>query len=257
METIPPVQVSPSAPAPVMSLAGRLSNVIAAPGEAFDHIIRSGGSVTHWLVPALLITLVGWIGSALLLTQPAFQQQLTDLAAKPIEKQVQAGKMPKEAAETAIKVAGMVTKAGMFVGAPVAALAQPFWWGLILWLVGAKKFKGGFTYMQAVEVAGAANMIGLLETVVRILLIFVTGQLFASPSLVLLVKDYDPQKAAHALLGLTNVMLFWLLAVRGIGLARLAKVSVGRAVVWVVVIWAGYTGLLMGWGFGMKALFGR
>jgi hypothetical protein len=94
-------------------------------------------------------------------------------------------------------------------------------------------------------------MIGVLEAIVRTLLILVMGNLFAAPSLALLVKDFNPQNPMHSLLALVNVMTIWILAVRTIGLARLARVSIAKAAVWVVGIWAGYTGLF--WGLGMIA----
>ena len=102
-----------------------------------------------------------------------------------------------------------------------------------------------------------AAMIGLLETVVRTLLILVTGNLFAAPSLILVVKDYDPQNPVHGLLGFTNVMVWWLLAVRALGLARLAKVSFAKAAAWVFGIWVAYSGAMAGFGFAMKAIFSR
>ena len=83
----------------------------------------------------------------------------------------------------------------MFVG-----FVTPFFWGLIVWLVGAKLFKGNFPYMKAVEVVGLANMISVLEVIVRTLLIVGLGNLYAAPSLVLLVKEFDPQNTVHSLL---------------------------------------------------------
>jgi hypothetical protein len=52
-------------------------------------------------------------------------------------------------------------------------------------------------------------------------------------------------------------MTFWILAVRGVGLARLSGVSVAKAVTWVFGIWAAYTGLLVGFGFLAKTALKR
>ncbi len=83
------------------------------------------------------------------------------------------------------------------------------------------------------------------------------GNLYASTSLVLLVKEFDPQNTVHSLLTLVNVMTFWLLAVRGIGLARLSGASVAKAIAWVFGVWAAYTGLLVGLAFLAKTVFKR
>ena len=100
-------------------------------------------------------------------------------------------------------------------------------------------------------------MIGVLEAVVKTLLVLVTGNIFASPSLALLVKEFDPQNPVHSLLAQGNVMTFWFLAAIGIGLGRLCTVSFGRAIMWVVGIWAAYTGLRIGFAFAVQAVFSK
>jgi hypothetical protein len=96
----------------------------------------------------------------------------------------------------------------------------------------------------------------ILETTVKGLLIVLSGNILASPSLALFIKDFDPQNTTHGLLAAVNVMTFWLLIVRSIGLARLGQVSFSRAARWVFGIWAVYTGFFLGFGLLMKAAFG-
>ena len=74
------------------------------------------------------------------------------------------------------------------------------------------------------------------------------GNIYAAPGLMLLVKDFDPQNTVHGLLGILNVMTFWVLAVRAIGLARLSGASFAKAAAWVFGIWAAYTGFFIGLG---------
>jgi VIT1/CCC1 family predicted Fe2+/Mn2+ transporter len=83
------------------------------------------------------------------------------------------------------------------------------------------------------------------------------GNLYASTSLVLFVKQFDPQNTVHSLLSVVNVMTFWLLAVRGIGLARLSGASFAKAVAWVFGVWVAYTGLFVGLAFLAKSAFKR
>ena len=68
---------------------------------------------------------------------------------------------------------------------------------------------------------------------------------YASPSLMLLVKDFDPQNLGHSLSAAVNVMTFWLLAVFSIGMARLSGVALTKAVLWVFGLWAAYTGFFL------------
>jgi len=259
----PPALEPQSATPPLasMSLAARLANVIAAPGDVFDEVKSARASMANWLVPATLFIAIGWIGAVLVFSQPALQHQMNDVAEKNIEKQIQKQHLTKEQAEQArqkgVQFAGIFSKVGA-VAAPVfAGILTPIWWGLILWLVGAKIFKGNFLFLKGVEVAGLANMVGVLGAVLKILLVLVTGNLFATPSLALLAKDFDPQNPVHGLLAVVNVMTFWYLWVAAIGLGRLGSVSFVKAAAWVFGIWASYTGLMVAMGFALQAVFAK
>jgi hypothetical protein len=100
-------------------------------------------------------------------------------------------------------------------------------------------------------------MVSVLDVIVRTLLIIGLGNLYAAPGLVLLVKDFDPQNTVHGLLSLVNLMTFWLLVLRAMGLARLSSVSFAKAALWIFGIWAGYNAFFIGLGMLMKAMFKR
>jgi hypothetical protein len=263
MEPPLPVQEPPpeTPPLPAMSLGGRLLNVLATPGDVFQVVKTAKDSAANWLVPALILVLVSWAAAAVIFSQDSIKHQLSELTDQAIQKQIERSHMSEQQAEQA-RVMGEKW-AGIW-GKIVAALAPllvgfggPFVWGLFIWLVGAKVLKGDFPYMKAVEVVGLGNMISVLDAIVKSLLILGLGNLYASPSLVLLVKDFDPQNTTHALLGIANVMTFWLLAVRAIGLARLSGVSFAKAALWVFGIWAAYTGFFVGLGLLVKKAFER
>jgi hypothetical protein len=242
-----------------MSLAGRLTNVFAAPGEVFDDVRTSRNSAANWLVPAFLLMVVSWIGVWLVFSQPAIQQQLSEITDQAIEKQV--AKMPKEQAdrvrEQAARFGGMGQKIGAAVVPVFGGLVTPFLWALVYWLVGNKVLKGTFSYMKTVEAVGLSTMIVVLDSVIRTLMALAMGNVFAAPSLALFVKNYDPQNTTHALLSLVNVMTFWVLLVRSIGLARLSNASLAKAGLWVFGLWAAWTGLLTGIGLAIKAMMGQ
>ena len=155
------------------------------------------------------------------------------------------------------KWAGLSSKIAAAIAPVFAGFVTPFFWGLIVWLVGTKLLKGDFPYMKAVEVVGLANMVSVLEVIMKTLLIVGLGNLYAGTSLVLFVKQFDPQNPVHSLLAVVNVMMFWLLAVRAIGLARLSGVSFAKAALWVFGIWAAYTGFFVGVGLVAQAAFKR
>lgn len=248
-----------TAPSPTMSLGSRLLNVFATPGDVFQEVKASGPSTANWLAPALILIAVSWASVWLIFSQDAIRHQLSDITDQAIQKQIELSHMSEQQAEQARamgeKWAGLSAKIGSAVAPVVAGVITPFFWGLIFWLLGAKLFKGNFPYMKAVEVVGLANMVAVLEVIVKTLLIVGLGNLYAAPSLGLLVKEFDPQNMVHALLAVVNIMTFWLLAVRAIGLARLSGASLTRAALWIFGIWAAYTGFFIGLGFLAKMAF--
>lgn len=239
-----------------MSLASRVLNVVAIPGDVFADVKAGPASTANWLVPTLLLILTSWVAAWLIFSQESVKQQIREMTDKALQKQVEQGKLTEAQADQARNVAGISAQVGAYAGPVFAAVVSPFFWGLIVWGVGTRKFKGHFPYMKAVEVCGLANVIGILDVAVRTLLVIGLANPLASPSLSLLSQNPDPQSRTYALLGLVNVMTFWVLAVRAIGLARLAEVSFARAAVWVLGAWAAIMTLLFGISFGLQAAFG-
>jgi hypothetical protein len=208
-------------------------------------------------VPAVILVVVGWICSGIILSQDSFRHQVSDLVEKSIQAQIEKSHMPEQQADMARKMGEISWKVNVAVGPAIVAFITPFFWGLFLWLVGRKVFKATLPYMKAVEIAGLATTIGILEAVVKTLLIFVTGNIMSSTSLALLVKDFNPQNPTHSLFALVNIMTFWVLTVRAIGLARYTNATTGRAIAWVFGIWVSYNALFWGIGVAIQHLFAK
>lgn len=159
METIAPIPEPQAAvpQTPATSLAGKLFNVIAAPGEVFDEIKTAPHRAANWLTPAFLLIVLSWVSGWLIFSQPAIQQQMSDISNKAIDKQVEKGKLTSAQADQARAAAEKFGSMGYKIAAVVApvfmAFITPFWGGLILWLVGSFALKSPFPYMKAVEIA--------------------------------------------------------------------------------------------------------
>jgi len=244
-----------------MSLPGRLANVYAAPGEVFDEVKRGPFNAVNWVAPALVLIIVSWVCSWIVFRQPAVEQQLREVASQAIEKQLSKGKVSQEQADQARAIgekwAVIGSKISAAVAPPVVGFGMPFVWGVVVWLVGTRALKGQFAYMKAVEVSALAGMIGVLDSIVRSLLIILTGNLFAAASPVVFIKDYDPQTFSHAILGVFNLIALWALWVRSVGLAKLSGSGTGRAAAWIFGLWLAYTLVTLGAGFGVQALTNR
>jgi hypothetical protein len=237
---------------PAMSLGARLMNVFATPGDVFQAVKETPDKSANWLVPALILVVVSWVAAWVIFSQDSIKHQLSEITDQAIQKQIQAARLSEHQAEQAQamgeKWAGLSSKIGAALVPVFTGFVVPFLWGLLVWLLGTQLFKGHFSYNKAVEVVGLANMIIVLEVIVKTLLIVGFGNLYASPGPVLLIKDFDPQNPVHTALGAINVMTLWLLSVRAIGLARLSGASVAKAVAWVFGIWVAYTGFFIGLG---------
>ena len=255
---VPPGDSAEASPA-TSNLGSRLFNVIAAPGDVFEELRTSRDAAANWLVPALILVVVSLICTVMIFSQDTINHQLTEITTKAIEKQLSKANMPPEQRQAALdaaeKYGSISSKISAYVAPLFAAFVSPFWWGLLLWLFG-KALKGNFSYMKAVEAAGLANFLSVLESIIKTLLIIVQGNLFASPSLALLIKDYDPQNATHNVMGAINIFTFWILAVRSVALAKLSGASFAKAALWVFGFWVVITGCLTAFGFMMQAAFG-
>ena len=251
MEEPLPVQESPpnarpdAPPPPAMSFAARLLNVFAIPGEVFETVRASRLCVANWLVPAVLLAVVGVLTIIVVFSQPSVQKQVSDLReqqAKALDQQVKAGKVPQAEASQVEAITRRITDPATLknigsVAAGLFGVARVFWWAFILWLVGRIFLKAQFGYPKALEVAGLALMISVLGGIVALALTVNLNKVFVTPSLALVAPDFEATRKGHLMLGATNVFSFWLVGVLSVGLARLARVPFLRAAWLVFAFW--------------------
>ena len=253
-DPLPVLEPPPEAPPPpATSLAARLLNVFAIPGEVFAGVRVSRVSIGNWLVPALLMAAVGVASAILVVSQPAFQRQILDKTeqyAKGLDQQVKAGKLKQVEADRVMAATRAFTAPGALkvlcsIGAAAVGVVRVFWWGLILWLLGRAFLKVQFGYSKALEVAGLGLMINVLGAFVVLLLMVNLPRLFSTSDLAFAVSDFDAKRQSPLLLGLANGVSLWLLGVLSIGLGKLANVPFLRAAWLVFAAWAIQQSLLM------------
>lgn len=243
---------SPGVPAPT-SLTSRLMNVFIAPGEVFASVKNSPHCFQNWLVPALVFLLASWVGAAIMFSQDSVRHQITEIQdaamQKQFQKQIDAGKMTQAQVNQAKAAASQFGSIGAGIGAVVSpffiAGLTPFWGGFILWL-GGFIFRRRLDYMKAVEAAGLPLMILAVGALVKGLLAAAMGNAFVSIGPAMFVKDFDATNAVHGMLMLFDVFAIWALALRSVGLAKLADVSLVKAVAWVFGMWITYMGSCFG-----------
>ena len=261
MEPVTSIPEPPSAgtPAPTTSLAGRLLNIFAAPGDVFAELKTAPPSVANWLVPVLIYVVVGAICVCIMFAQPAIQQTVRDQQVKALDKQVQQGKMTQAQEDQVLQMMEKFMGPRMLavfgsVGMVIYGFVSLFGWAFVLWLAGRWFLKTRFDYMKMLEVAGLSSIILALGLVVGTLLAVILGRLYATPSLALLVSNFDPKNRVHLLLGVVNVIYLWHAGVLAIGLAKLSGGSMTRAFAVVYGFWVLIELLLVAVGLGQWAL---
>jgi hypothetical protein len=248
-----------AAPAPTTSLAGRLLNVFAAPGEVFAEIKAAAPSTANWLVPVIIYAVVGVICVCIMFAQPTIQQTIHDQQVKALDQRVQQGKMTQAQEDQALQIMDKFMGPKMLaalgsVGMVIYSFVSLFGWALVLWLLGRWLFKARFDYMKVLEVAGLSSIIIVLGIVIGTLLAVILGRLYVGPSLALLVDNFDPANRVHLLLGAANVIYLWHAGVLAIGLAKLSGGSMTRAFAVVFGFWVLIELLLIALGLGQWAL---
>lgn len=243
-----------------MSLGARLTNVIAGPGELFDYLRTANPSVANWLVPALIYMMVGWACSTVIFTQDWVKPQIIRLQEEGLQQRVDAGKMTEEQAEQMRsyleKYAVMGPMIAGYALPVILGLGGPFLWGLVLWLVGAKALKGKLSYMKAVEIGGLAAVIAALGSVLKTLLILMQGNLMASASPAILISELDPGNPLHAAAGWLDLMVIWGLAIKAMGVAKVAGRPLSGAMLWVGGVYAIFAALMIALGLLAQRLGG-
>jgi len=233
-----------------MSLAGRMFNIFAAPGEVFEAVQPARVSTANWLVPLVLSILIGTLSVLIIYSQPAVIQQLRDQQTKAMDDQVQSGKLTRAQADQAeamtekffgpssIRLFGLIS-------VTVFNLIHVFWWALVLWVLGRLLLRADVTYLKALEVAGLGSMIFILGSVVAALLTVCLGKI-STCSLALFASQLDPKSLLHTVLQSIDFFDLWLLGVMTIGLARLAGVTWTKALPLTVAYWLAMEGILIG-----------
>lgn len=228
-----------------MSLAARLLNVFAIPGEVFAGVRASRFSVGNWLIPALLSAALGVFTAIALVSQPSFQRQVEnflDHQKKTGDQLVKTGTLKQADADRALAfwrnlLTTPTLQKAITIAAGVAGGVRVFWWALILWLLGRVFLKVKFGYTKALEVVGLGLMINVLGGIVILLLMLNLPRLFSTSSLTMAVRDFDPTRSSPLLLVVASLFAIWLMGVFAVGLGKLAGVPFLRAAWFVFAAW--------------------
>ena len=238
----PPPGGAPSEPS---SLTDRLTNVIAAPGEAFEEIKNAPVRASNWVVPLILSCLATVVYICLAFSQPAILRGLQEQRENAMQKKVAAGKLTQAQADQAGAMAEQfLTPSVMRIfgagGAIMASVAGLFLMGGGIWL-GLKCCTGArLDYMKVVEICGLALVIDVPQKIIRIALVAWKANLLATASPTLFLANPSTANRAHVFLSMIDVVDFWWLAVLSLGVSKVASVRPRTAAFITFGLWFGF-----------------
>ncbi len=230
--------------APATSLGARMTNVFVTPSQVFDEVKLSPSAHRNWLVPTLILCLLGIISVWVSFSDGAVYQDFREQQRPAIEKKL--AKIPeaqRAQAQNMIEVFYGPTAVKVFGSGAVLVFSfvQLFVYALLVWLFAKIAFKADFGYVKALETCGLASTILVLKTVVTTLLILITGHIYAKLSPVLLLSQFEATNSLHLLLASLDVITLWYLGVLAMGLGRLSGRSSVTSAAFVYGAWGLYT----------------
>jgi hypothetical protein len=242
-----------------MSWTDKLAGVFAAPGELFDNVRRSPATNSNWVVPTVVLAVVGAILGFLVISNPSifdqFQRVATEQIDKSFQKAIAEGRMTQAQADQARSQAESFGATGIRISAVAAPLIFPFFslfaWGLVYWLLGKGVMKATTPYLKVAEVYGLTNFIALLGGIITAIMMIGMDKFSASPSAALFVGEFSASNSWHKMAATLNIFSLWQLAVIGIGLARLFEKETTKVLVLVFALWLLWNCALI---FGLGAL---
>jgi hypothetical protein len=104
-----------------------------------------------------------------------------------------------------------------------------------------------------VEVIGLVSYIGVIESIVTTILMFLTDRVTASPSLALFITDFSIDNKWHMVAAAINIFTFWNLGVVSVGLSRIFQRDFPKVLVLLAALWVIWTLAII---FGLAALRG-
>ena len=256
-----PVQAAPAEEAKPMSFSDKLVGIFASPSELFDNVRQTPPTSSNWMIPTLILIVVGILMAYLMTSNPVLSDQMKRMTSeqmeKGLQKQIAAGKMTQEQANQArdqmASMGGTGAMIFMYGSAVLGPVFVLFLGALVFWLLGKGVMKATSPYMKVVEVVGLTFFISTIESVVTVILAIGMSSMFASPSLALFISDFSIENKMHVLAASINVFTFWTLAVTSIGLARLFQKDTPKVLVLVFALWVLWTLFKV---FGLGALRG-
>jgi len=217
--------IAADAPPARTSLAQKLLNLFAAPGDVFEEVVSAPPTLANWLLPTLMVCLT----QGLLLHALAPKEQ-TDAIIRQV---LGAGTISAAEAQKLAGLWRLISSLTVCLG----AFAGTFWSAFVLWFMGRVFLKTRFSFLKALEVAGISGVILVLGAIVTALLIGISDDPATRPALSLLAQKSLTGARLGAVLDSLNVFHLWATTLLALGLCKLSRASFRESAFWVFGYW--------------------
>ncbi len=217
-------QPAPAEPVKPPSFTDTIAGIFASPGELYEQVRLAPPTASNWLVPTVLLIVVTIVCSYLVMNNPSLQHQIAVAQQEAVDRLVQEGRITQAQADQQAQYSqpgSPLMLIGIYVVNPIITFIMLFLSALVFWLIGRFPMKSAAPYMKVVEVIGLTFYIATLGRIVTTAMMFGMDSIHASPSLALVLSEFDPMNKVHQALSSLNVFTIWSIAVTAIGLARL------------------------------------
>jgi len=217
----------PGLSAEELTLSERIQRIFLAPRLAFE-AIRGRETANDWLMPVLLVCLVGLAAHYLTL------DVLTDLEAPAVQQALET--MDEAERKGYEENAAMMRDVGWMM-IPVGVFTSLVLVGWVLLALGRSLFQAEVTFRQVLVIKAYAGMAVAVEWLLRAILVLLTGDPGADLGPGAFLPDgLATSFGGRVILGL-NPFDLWQIGIMGVGLSTMAGVSTRKATIALLVLW--------------------
>lgn len=233
-------------PSNEMSISDTFVGILSSPGEVYQTIVDTEPKTSNWAIPLVLSLVVGILFTLIVFTQPAIQDEMSTAQQKAMQKSVAEGKMTQEQVDQMMEKNPAKPGTPMFlifgsIGVVVVIAFSTFAYSAVYFLGGKLILKSAVSYSKVLEVYGMSFYVSVVATILTIILVVAMGTIHASLSPTLFIGEFDPLNKTHKFLSALNLLEFWNLFVVSVGLSKVWKTSMGKALGVVGGVWAVWT----------------
>jgi len=246
-EVMPPMAIEP------LSATDKFVGIISEPSATYEHISAVGARVSDWVLPVIIMSLVLGLALYVRFSNPDLAAEMMAQQEIALQKQVEAGNLTSEQAARAKEQAqqlGGLTKLLMPIGAMIGYVFVFFFTALLYWLLVRFIMRGDITYTTVLSVIGLAAYISVIDQLISMLLMLLTGKVWANLSPALFMTGDITSMTFRLMLVFAPITL-WATYVMGIGFEKTAGISRLKGLASAFLVWMLFSSLSVFGGFGM------